>query len=62
MAGLEQHTSELSLFSWRRDEAERLGYTLDQAIDLALGPIDLHELERLLKRGCPPQLAIEIAR
>jgi hypothetical protein len=62
MAELEQHAGELGLFSWRRDEAERLGYPPAQAIDLALSHIDLRELERLIRRGCPPQLALEITR
>jgi hypothetical protein len=46
---------------WRVEELERAGYTADQA--LALGTrhdVDLHQAADILRRGCPPDLAIQI--
>lgn len=46
---------------WRTERLLALGYGLRQAASLALSPIDIHELERLIGKGCPPETAIKIA-
>ena len=49
--------------AWRVGRAERLGYVQAEAEAIALDlTIDLHLLERLLKRGCNPELALRIVR
>ncbi len=49
--------------AWRRERAERLGYVRAEAETIALDlTIDLHLLERLLRGGCAPELALRIVR
>ncbi len=46
---------------WRADELERAGYEPRSAGRLAVKhEIDLHSAIDLLKRGCPPDLALQI--
>ena len=46
---------------WRADELERAGYSVDQATELAgRFDVDLHQAVDLLRRGCTPQLAMQI--
>jgi hypothetical protein len=46
---------------WRADELERAGYEPRAAGRLAVKhEIDLHTAIDLLKRGCPPDLALQI--
>ena len=51
----------LAVVRWRTERLLRLGYGLSEAAELALSEIDVHELERLIGMGCPPQTAIRIA-
>lgn len=47
--------------SWRLEELERAGYAADQARELAeLTYVDLHLATDLLRRGCAPELAVNI--
>lgn len=47
--------------SWRIEELERAGYSPGDARHLAeLGHVDLHQATRLLRGGCPPDLALRI--
>ena len=47
--------------SWRAEELERAGYAIDQALRLAdLTYVDLHLATDLLRRGCAPELALQI--
>jgi len=49
--------------SWRYDRARRLGFDEPEAALIAhRAEIDTHVLERLIRRGCPLYLALEIAR
>jgi hypothetical protein len=41
---------------------ERLGYTRYEAIKAVEEGVDWHEVELLLKKNCPPTLAIKITR
>jgi hypothetical protein len=48
---------------WRHDYARGLGFDEPEAALIAhRAEIDTHVLERLLRRGCSPYLALEIAR
>lgn len=49
--------------AWRSQYATRLGYTpavVTRLADGNLRHVDLHELERLIKRSCPPKTALRI--
>lgn len=49
------------VLAWRAEELVRAGYDGDNALMLALERrVDLHAAVDLLRRGCPPQLAIRI--
>jgi hypothetical protein len=52
---------ELSILRWRTEYLVELGYELRQAAFLALSQVDVHELERLIGKGCPPETAVRIA-
>lgn len=46
---------------WRTAELERAGYSVDQAMELAgRFDVDLHQAVDLLRRGCSPELAMQI--
>lgn len=49
------------VFEWRRQRLRALGYPSNAATRLALSDVDVHELERLIRRGCSPELAARIA-
>ena len=44
---------------WRRGQLERLGVSRLLAVIFA-PDVDWHEVEHLVKRGCPPELALAI--
>ncbi len=46
---------------WRRGQLERLGVSRLLARIFA-SDVDWHEVERLVERGCPPELALAILR
>jgi hypothetical protein len=52
---------ELTVMRWRTERLVELGYALGEAARLALSTVDLHELERLIAKGCPLDLAVRIA-
>lgn len=53
----------LSVVLWRRAYALSLGFDVLSAATIAEErAIDLHELERLTARGCPPRTALAIVR
>lgn len=45
---------------WRRRRFLELGFDKGQAQLLAMGGIDWHEAERLVKRDCPVDLAFRL--
>jgi hypothetical protein len=45
---------------WRRDYAIKLGFPISDSEAIAVLPLDLHEIERLVQMGCAPALALEI--
>jgi hypothetical protein len=52
---------ELLVRDWRVAQLKRLGIPGPLAEDAA-GNVDWHEIARLVQRGCPPLLALSIAR
>ena len=46
---------------WRTTELMRVGFAGDAAVALAARlEVDLHEAIELVRRGCPPELAVRI--
>jgi hypothetical protein len=46
---------------WRQEALERAGYGVNLAAELARSPhVDVHQAVELLRRGCPPELALKI--
>ncbi len=46
---------------WRAQELERAGYSAEGAASLAARhDVDLHGAVELVKRGCPPEVALQI--
>jgi hypothetical protein len=57
----ERETEEDRVLTWRRQELERAGYSEQIAEMLSeLRYVDLHLATQLLRRGCPPQTALQI--
>jgi hypothetical protein len=52
---------DVSLLRWRTERLIALGYELREAAFLAMSQVDIHELERLIVKGCPPATAVRIA-
>ena len=52
---------DLTVLRWRTERLIALGYELREAAFLAISRVDLHELERLIEKGCPPATAVRIA-
>jgi hypothetical protein len=52
---------DLQVMSWRTERLLALGYELREAAFLALAEVDIHELERLIGKGCPRRTAARIA-
>lgn len=52
---------ELDVVRWRTERLVALGFGLRQAAYLALSDVEVHQLERLIARGCPPETAVRIA-
>ena len=52
---------DLRLAGWRTERLLALGYELTRAAYLAISEIDIHELDRLILKGCPPETAVRIA-
>jgi hypothetical protein len=56
-----RETEQERVEAWRAEELERAGYGRRAAARLATRrDIDLHLAVELLRRGCPPELALEI--
>jgi hypothetical protein len=49
------------VYTWRVEQLSGLG--LSQLVASAVASfVDWHEIARLVERGCPPELALEIVR
>jgi hypothetical protein len=51
---------ELAIHAWRAEQLRRLGLSSTLAETFA-GLVDWHDIAALVARGCPPELALEIA-
>ena len=51
----------LRILDWRQSRFLALGYPVDGATLLACAAVDVHEIEHLIARGCPLDLAVKIA-
>jgi len=52
---------ELSIHAWRAEQLRGLGVSRILA-EMFAALVDWHEVAALVARGCPPELALEIAR
>lgn len=52
---------ELTVVRWRTERLLALGYERRRAASLAISEVDIHELERLIGKGCPRETAVRIA-
>jgi hypothetical protein len=55
------HHDDLLVREWRVTQLTRLGipWSLAQAV---AGHVDWHQVAELVRRGCPPRLALQIVR
>jgi hypothetical protein len=58
---IEKESEEARVYAWRVEQLGRLGLSSVIAYAVA-NMIDWHEVSRLVQQGCPPELALEIAR
>lgn len=54
------HTEQAKVEAWRTSAALKLGFDADRAFEVATLPLDMHELERLVRSGCPLETAVAI--
>lgn len=52
---------DVSVAGWRTERLLALGYERPEATRLAFSGIDIHELARLIEKGCPRDTAVRIA-
>lgn len=52
---------ERRVYAWRIEQLAKLGLSTLIA-DAVADVVDWHEVARLVDKGCPPELALEIAR
>jgi len=58
---IEKESEEVRIYAWRVEQLAKLG--LSTVIANAVATIvDWHDVARLVEKGCPPELALEIAR
>jgi hypothetical protein len=58
---IEQESEEVRIHQWRVEQLARLGLSTVIAHAVATF-VDWHDVARLVERGCPLDLALEIAR
>jgi hypothetical protein len=57
----ENESEEARIYAWRVEQLARLGLSTVIANAVATF-VDWHDVARLVEKGCPPALALEIAR
>jgi hypothetical protein len=58
---IEKESEEVRINAWRVEQLAKLG--LPRVIANAVATfVDWHDVARLVEKGCPPDLALEIAR
>jgi hypothetical protein len=58
---IEKESEEVRVYAWRVEQLGKLGLSTLIA-DAVANLVDWHEVARLVQKGCPPELALEIAR
>ena len=58
---IEKESEEIRVYAWRVEQLAKLGLSAVIA-DVVANFVDWHEVARLVEKGCPPDLALEIAR
>jgi hypothetical protein len=56
-----RESEETRVYAWRVEQLAKLGLSTRIA-DAVASFVDWHEVARLVQKGCPPELALEIAR
>lgn len=56
-----KESEEIRVYAWRVEQLAKLGLSTMIA-DAVASFVDWHEVARLVEKGCPPELALEIAR
>jgi len=58
---IEEGSEEAGVHAWRVEQLGNLGISTVIA-DAVANAVDWHEVARLVRKGCPPELALDIAR
>jgi hypothetical protein len=58
---IEKESEENRVYAWRVEQLANLGLSTVIA-NVVANLVDWHEVARLVQKGCPPELALEIAR
>jgi hypothetical protein len=58
---IDRESEEVRVNAWRVEQLGKLGLS-SVAADAFAKFVDWHDVARLVERGCPPELALEIAR
>ena len=58
---IDSESEEVRVYAWRVEQLGKLGISIVIAGAVA-NIVDWHEVARLVHNGCPPELALEIAR
>jgi hypothetical protein len=58
---IDKESEEIRVYAWRVEQLAKLGLSTVIA-DVVANVVDWHEVARLVEKGCPPELALEIAR
>ena len=56
-----KESEETRVYAWRIEQLAKLGLPTLIA-DAVASLVDWHDVARLVEKGCPPELALEIAR
>jgi len=58
---IDRESEDVRVYAWRVEQLGKLGISIVIAGAVA-NVVDWHEVARLVHKGCPPELALEIAR
>lgn len=58
---VENESEEVRVYAWKVEQLGKLGLSTVIA-DAVANLVDWHDVARLVQKGCPPDLALEITR
>jgi hypothetical protein len=58
---IDSKSEDVRVYAWQVEQLGKLGLSALIA-DAAASLVDWHDVARLVQKGCPPELALEIAR